>query len=94
MTGTATLVKPSPPKVEKTPTDFLTLMDRCDPCGSAAYVQVFFNESERLPNGGTLMFCNHHYGKMKDAIAPFIIDADTIDERHKLVENRLQGSEK
>lgn len=41
----------------------LTANDRCDACGSQAYVQVFINE---MP----LLFCAHHYTKNEEAIKP------------------------
>jgi hypothetical protein len=41
----------------------LTANDRCDACGSQAYVQVFINDA-------SLLFCAHHYNKNEEAIKP------------------------
>jgi hypothetical protein len=66
----------------------LSVHDRCDGCGAQAYVQV-------KGVSGELMFCGHHYNKVMDnavgydAMMKFAIQI--IDERDKLVENRLQG---
>ena len=65
----------------------LTALDRCDArdCGSQAYVHV---------KGvlGELFFCGHHYNKVDTAkIEDFAFEI--IDERERLIENRLQGSE-
>jgi len=61
----------------------LTVADRCDSCGSQAYVQV-------KGISGELMFCGHHYNKASgDKLNSFAFE--TIDERERLIENRLQG---
>jgi len=68
----------------------LDISDRCDRCVSQAYVKV-------IGRDGELLFCSHHYNKIVDnavgydKIMKFAIDI--IDEREKLVENRLTGSE-
>lgn len=63
----------------------LTVSDRCDSCGAQAYVLV-------KGISGELTFCAHHYNKASgnklDAFA-----FETIDERERLVENRLQGND-
>jgi hypothetical protein len=41
----------------------LTKQDRCDRCGSQAYVHVV------LPSGNDLMFCGHHWKVNKDKIS-------------------------
>ena len=49
----------------------LTLKDRCDRCGSQAYVYV------RLISGGELLFCGHHaheYGSELGKIAELVSD--------------------
>jgi hypothetical protein len=66
----------------------LTAKDRCDKCDAQAYIAV-------KGISGELMFCGHHYNKIMDnavgydAMMKFAIQV--IDEREKLVENRLQG---
>lgn len=40
----------------------LTNQDRCDRCGSQAYVHVV------LPSGHDLMFCGHHWIENRDKI--------------------------
>lgn len=68
----------------------LTALDRCDACGSAAYIQV-------TGVTGDLLFCAHHYGNIErnaDAFAKMQSFAfDIIDERERLIENRLKGDE-
>ena len=56
--------------------------DRCDSCKAEALVWV---------NGvnGELMFCGHHYAKNEKALQEFAYEV--IDERSKLIENRLIG---
>lgn len=43
----------------------LTLNDRCDACGSAAYHLVNIN------NISVLKFCNHHYNKHSEALSGY-----------------------
>lgn len=68
----------------------LSALDRCDACGSQAYIQV---------NGvtGSLLFCAHHFGKIENdpvaSIKMLEFAFDIIDEREKLIENRLKGDE-
>ena len=68
----------------------LTTLDRCDACGSAAYVQV-------TGVTGDLLFCAHHYNKIEnDATAYEKMKAfafDITDERERLIENRLKGDD-
>jgi hypothetical protein len=49
--------------------------DRCDSCGSQAYVWV---------NGvnGDLLFCGHHFAKNEVKLRAYAFEI--IDERHKL----------
>lgn len=61
----------------------LKVIDRCDSCNSQAYVLV------KLVTG-ELMFCGHHYNKNEKSIAKFAYEI--IDERDKLIENKLIGS--
>jgi hypothetical protein len=69
----------------------LTANDRCDSCGAQAYVQV-------TGVTGDLVFCNHHYNSIMDS--PIGHDKmmnfaySILDERERLVENRLIGSDK
>ena len=67
----------------------LNALDRCDSCEAQAYVKV-----KGLP--GELMFCNHHYNKIMNdpdgytKMMSFMLEV--IDEREKLIEDRLTGS--
>jgi hypothetical protein len=66
----------------------LTLADRCDRCSAQAFVKV-------VGVTGDLLFCAHHYNKIMDNAVGY--DAmmkfayEIVDEREKLVENRLVG---
>jgi hypothetical protein len=62
----------------------LTAQDRCDSCGSQAYVRV-------TGVTGSLDFCGHHYTKNETKLAAFAFE--TVDERERLIENRLQGDD-
>ena len=61
----------------------LKVIDRCDSCNSQAYVLV-------KGVSGDLMFCSHHYNKNEAALIKF--SYEIIDEREKLIENKLKGS--
>lgn len=67
----------------------LKVIDRCDKCGAQAYVMV-------KGSTGDLMFCGHHYDKiMNDPDAYTKMMAfmlEVVDERERLVENKLIGS--
>lgn len=66
----------------------ITIQDRCDRCGAQAYIKV-------MGVTGELFFCSHHYNKVMDNAVGY--DAmmkfayEVIDEREKLIENRLIG---
>lgn len=68
----------------------MTAMDRCDSesCGAQAYVMV-------KGISGELFFCSHHYNKIMESpsgyekMMGFMLEL--IDERDRLIENRLQG---
>lgn len=66
----------------------LNALDRCDSCDAQAYVKV-------VGLNGELLFCNHHYNKIMNdqegylKMMSFMIEV--IDEREKLIENRLIG---
>jgi hypothetical protein len=62
----------------------LTATDRCDYCGAQAYVRV-------TGVTGSLDFCGHHYNRHQEKLTSFAFE--TIDERDKLIENRLQGED-
>ena len=62
----------------------LSAIDRCDYCGAQAYVRV-------TGVTGSLDFCGHHYNKHQDKLSSFAFE--TIDERDKLIENRLQSED-
>jgi hypothetical protein len=53
----------------------LSLSDRCDRCGSQAYVRV------DLP-AGTLLFCAHHFQEHESRLRPIAIRV--IDESDRL----------
>ena len=58
---------------------------RCDRCSAEALVLV-------KGVSGELMFCGHHYAKNEIALIKF--SYEIIDERKKLIQNKLIGSEK
>ena len=62
----------------------LKAIDRCDKCNAEALVLV-------KGVTGELMFCGHHYNKHEKALQKF--SYEIIDERDKLVQNKLIGSE-
>ncbi len=70
----------------------LTANDRCDArnCGAQAYVKT-------TGVTGELFFCGHHYEKIVndsngyEKMMKFAYEV--VDERERLIENRLQGSE-
>jgi hypothetical protein len=80
------IVKDRPETSEKE--YLLNATDRCDRCSAQAYVMV-------KGSTGDLMFCGHHYDKiMNDPDAYTKMMAfmlEVVDEREKLIENRLQG---
>jgi hypothetical protein len=65
----------------------LSAKDRCDSCGSQAFVEV-------KGITGELLFCLHHYNKIMDSpigyekMMSFMLEV--VDERDKLIENRLK----
>jgi hypothetical protein len=67
----------------------LNANDRCDRCSAQAYVKV-------KGSTGDLMFCGHHYDKiMNDPDAYIKMMAfmlEVVDERERLIENKLVGS--
>lgn len=68
----------------------LTVVDRCDACGSRAYVQV-------TGITGDLLFCSHHYNKIMDdpigyqKMMGFMLEV--LDERDQLIENKSKGDD-
>lgn len=54
----------------------LTASDRCDRCGSQAFVRV------TLPTGGTLIFCGHHAKKHEEKLK--LIATEYVDETDRL----------
>jgi hypothetical protein len=71
-------------EIEETSEYVLSPKDRCDSCSAEALVLV-------KGVTGALMFCGHHYNKNEAALAKFAYE--TIDERAKLIQNKLIGSE-
>ena len=67
----------------------LNASDRCDSgCNAQAYVYVKGID-------GDLLFCAHHYNKIMDNAVGYdkmmSFAIEIIDERDRLIENRLQG---
>lgn len=68
----------------------LTALDRCDRCGSQAYVQI-------VGATGDLLFCAHHYNKIVNdpngytKMMGFMLAV--LDERERLVENKSKGED-
>lgn len=64
--------------------------DRCDSCSAQAYVQI-------IGKVGDLLFCAHHYNKIMDNAVGYDkmmkFAVEIVDERDRLVQNRLIGSE-
>lgn len=69
----------------------LDATDRCDRCSAQAYVKVIGK------NGSDLLFCGHHYNKAMDNAIGYDnmmkFALEIVDERERLIENRLIGSE-
>ena len=67
----------------------LTAFDRCDRCGSQAWVKVG-------GVNGELLFCSHHYNKIVDNSEGYTkmmaFMYAVVDERERLVENKTIGS--
>lgn len=70
----------------------LSNLDRCDAggCGAQAYVKA-------IGMSGELTFCGHHYnGIVNNAVGWHNMEKfayQIIDERDKLIENRLLGAD-
>ena len=62
----------------------LSPQDRCDQCYAEALVLV-------KGVTGMLMFCGHHYNKNEKALSTFAFE--TIDERAKLVQNKIKDED-
>jgi hypothetical protein len=66
----------------------LLLSDRCDQCNAQAFVKV-------IGVSGELFFCSHHYNKIMDSATGYEsmtkFAYEVVDERERLVENRLIG---
>ena len=71
-------------KTEEVKSYVLGPQDRCDSCSAEALVWV---------NGvaGELLFCGHHYNKHEEKLKDYAFEV--VDERDKLVQNKLIGSE-
>lgn len=63
--------------------DILNTSDRCDRCGSQAYV---YTEGV----SGSLMWCRHHYIKYQDKLSPWAFEV--IDETYKINQKPSQSS--
>jgi hypothetical protein len=66
----------------------LKATDRCDSCAAEALVKV-------TGLTGDLMFCGHHYNKIMDKPEGYkkmmAFALTVVDERDKLIENRVKG---
>ena len=65
----------------------LQASDRCDgpSCSAQAYVKA-------IGVSGELLFCGHHYNKYSgEKLEAFAYEI--VDERDRLIENRLQGED-
>lgn len=67
----------------------LTNVDRCDAgCSAQAFVKA-------IGVSGELLFCSHHYNKIADNAVGYAnlekFAYQIIDERERLIENRLIG---
>ena len=60
----------------------LNAKHRCDRCGSRAYIATVLRRSEKLPNGGELLWCAHHFREVADAIIPYL--SALVDETSQL----------
>jgi len=71
-------------KTEEVKSYVLGPKDRCDSCSAEALVWV---------NGvvGELLFCGHHYNKHEEKLKDYAFEI--VDERDKLIQNKLIGSE-
>jgi hypothetical protein len=69
----------------ETPAPILNAGNRCDRCGSRAYVLVVLKWSPGLPHAGELGFCSHHWTTVEEAIAPYV--SLTVDERWTLTKH-------
>lgn len=80
--------KDKPVKEEGSGEYILNALDRCDRCSAQAYVMV-------KGATGELLFCGHHYDRIMnnpDAYTKMMgFMLEVIDEREKLIENRLVG---
>lgn len=72
----AQLTEPSETAADSAPAaESLTASDRCDSCGSQAFVRAV------MPHG-ELLFCSHHGRKFHDQLAPLV--TKWVDESHRL----------
>lgn len=83
------ITQPKPEPVKNISTESLKVADRCDRCGAQAFVMI-------KGSTGDLLFCGHHYDKIMnnpDAYTKMMsFMLEIIDERHKLIQNKLVGS--
>lgn len=83
------ILKEEEQEQEKSLTDSLRVIDRCDRCGAQAFVMI-------KGSTGDLLFCGHHYDKIMNnpdsytKMMAFMLEI--VDERYKLIQNKLVGS--
>lgn len=70
-------------KTEEVVEYYLTTADRCDRCSAQAYVRA-------TGVNGELYFCGHHFSGMEESLSKWAFEI--IDERERLVENKVKGS--
>lgn len=58
---------------------------RCDRCGSRAFVATVLKWSPTLRHGGELLWCNHHWAKVRETLTPLC--STIIDETAQLTEH-------
>lgn len=64
------------------PQAILNASHRCDRCGSRAYVVTVLARTRKLPYGGELLWCQHHFRKYAEAITPLL--SAIVDETAQL----------
>ena len=60
---------------------YLNTADRCDRCSAQAYVKA-------TGVSGELYFCGHHFAGMEESLSKWAFEI--VDERERLVENKLK----
>lgn len=77
-----------PPTAVMPAADALTLDDRCDRCGGAAYARASLPASPSLPRGGMLLLCGHHLNAHRSGL---LAAGAHIDDHTDLLHARPSG---